>query len=212
MRNKENKISCLFFFITWLSLNYTWLILLWITPSICYRPWLQVLEIFIFWVSHDFQPYKELTLKVITQSRNYRWLKFFIWSMYWAIIRLGDTKTVTATNTYSTIMKILYHITIQKYTYFCCYFPYFVLAVAVTERKRLSLILILLSLSLVASCVRLSSTILEPSRSTIVWYICILAYNSLGTSLPRLGVITSDLCVFWSGPPGTRCTRSFCLL
>ena len=42
-------------------------------------------------------------------------------------------------------------------------------------------------------------------QSRHLWYICTPAYKSLGTSVPRLDVITSDVHVqFCSGPPCAR--------
>ena len=46
-----------------------------------------------------------------------------------------------------------------------------------------------------------------------MWYICTPAYRSLGTSVSRFGVITSELLVFSSGPPCARCSVGYlCLL
>ena len=46
-----------------------------------------------------------------------------------------------------------------------------------------------------------------------MWYTCTPVYKSLGTSVPRLGVITSDLRVFGSGLPCARCSvGSLCSL
>ena len=46
-----------------------------------------------------------------------------------------------------------------------------------------------------------------------MWYICTPAYKSLGTSVSRFGIVTSELCVFSSGPPCARCSLGYlCLL
>ena len=47
-----------------------------------------------------------------------------------------------------------------------------------------------------------------------MWYIkfCTPAYKSLGTSVSRFGVVTSQLCVFSSGPPCDRCSLGYLCL
>ena len=47
-----------------------------------------------------------------------------------------------------------------------------------------------------------------------MWYIkfCTPAYKSLGTSVSRFGVVTSQLCVFSSGPPCDHCSLGYLCL